>query len=116
MLAELLLFFTSIALGMTLRVLYFLLSLLAKSTRLKAVCYVLDVIWCAFAFGAFAALTVFLGGGNFETFTVMGILAGLGIGSLVFMAFSRKGIKEVKSKEREAKEKNYKHTAETKKN
>ena len=86
--SELLLFLTAIALGMVLRALYYLLSLLAKSTSLKAMRYITDVVWCAVAFLAFAALTMFLGGGAFETFTVIGILAGLGIGSLVFMTLS----------------------------
>jgi len=82
--AEILLFLTAIALGMVLRGLYLCLGLIEKYSRVKALRYITDVIWCAVAFLAFAALTMYLGGGVFKTFTLLGILAGLGIASLIF--------------------------------
>ena len=83
MIQQLLLFTTSIALGAVLGAIYFLLSLLAKSTKLKAMRYIFDVIWCAIAFTAFSALTMLLAGGSFYMFTLLGMIAGLGVSAML---------------------------------
>ena len=85
MLQQLLLFLFSIALGAVLGAVYFLLNMLAKSTKLRPMYYIFDVLWCALAFAAFSVLTLFFSGGTFETFALMGMLSGIGIAALLFM-------------------------------
>jgi len=83
-LSELLLFLSALLSGAVLRVLYFFASALAKSTRLTVMRYIFDVLWCVTAFCAFAAFTVYLCGGVFLPYVLLGFLAGLTLGSLVF--------------------------------
>jgi len=90
MLSQLLLFSTSIALGSVLGGIYFLLNLLARSTKLRAMHYIFDVVWCALAFVGFSALTIFLAGGSFYMFTLLGMLAGIGVSALLFSKFKAK--------------------------
>jgi len=89
MIAQLLLFLTSIALGGVLGILYAILLGIARSTKLKAMIYIFDIIWCVIAFVCFAVLTMWLGNGAFEMFTVVGILAGIGISTLIFMRINQ---------------------------
>ena len=84
-----LLFLSAFALGAALRVLYLLAALLAKSTRLKPVRYIFDIIWCAAAFTAFSALTLFLHDGKFETYMLLGALGGLAACSLILRIFKK---------------------------
>jgi len=102
MLNQLLLFTTSIALGMVLGALYVLCSIIAQSTRLKAMVYIFDVVWCGIAFTAFAALSFFMGGGLFQTFTLLGLLAGLGISSLLFARAKNKFVSKKRLKKRQS--------------
>jgi len=90
MLSQLILFTAAIALGCVLGGIYFLLSLLAKSTKIRAMHYIFDVVWCAIAFAGFSFLTIFLANGNFYMFTLIGMLAGLGVAALVFGKAKRK--------------------------
>ncbi|MCL2798237.1 MAG: hypothetical protein FWD58_09340 [Firmicutes bacterium] len=94
MLQELLLFLTALLSGITLRALYSGAALLAGSTRLAAMRYALDVLWCAAAFSAFAAFTLFLCAGVFLPFVLLGILGGLVVGELI-LGFAGKKIRVV---------------------
>ena len=90
---QFLLFLAFLGLGATLRVLYFLAALLAKSTHLKAMHYIFDVIWCAIAFISFAAMVFLLHDGKFEGYMLLGICAGLGIASVIFSVFKKENRK-----------------------
>jgi len=90
MLQQLLLFLTSITLGTVLGGIYFLLNLLAKSTKLRAMHYIFDIIWCGIAFSGFSILTLFLASGVFYMFTLLGMIAGLGISAILFSKFKKK--------------------------
>ena len=46
--------------------------------------YIFDVLWCAASFVCFGGLTMLMGGGKFETFTLIGLIAGLGVAGLIF--------------------------------
>ncbi|MCL2848245.1 MAG: hypothetical protein FWE13_05850 [Firmicutes bacterium] len=107
MLQQLLLFTTSIALGSVLGGIYFLLNLLAKSTKLKAMNYIFDIIWCGIAFSGFSVLTIFLASGTFHMFTLLGMLAGLGISAIIFS-------KTKKLKNRKENENKYKASSQKK--
>jgi len=89
MLQEFLLFLTALSAGAVLRALYFGAATLAKHTRLSVMRYVLDVLWCGVAALTYAAFTVFLCGGVFLPFTLLGFFAGLGLGSLMIGAAAR---------------------------
>jgi len=93
-----LLFLTSIALGSVLGGIYALFRFIAKRSKLRALNYVFDVLWCALAFGAFMLLTFFFAGGTFHTFSLLGLLAGIGISGLVFGKLKGKQLKTNKKK------------------
>jgi len=90
MLNQLLLFLMSIALGVILGALYALLHFIAKRTKLRAVIYVFDVLWCGLAFGAFMLITFTFASGTFYTFSLLGLLAGIGVSALVFSKFKKR--------------------------
>jgi len=87
---QFILFITAIALGLALGALYKLCSLIAKRTNIRAMIYVFDIIWCGFAFGAFSLLTMVLADGKFHSFTLIGLIAGIGIAALIFSKVKKK--------------------------
>jgi len=89
-LSEFLLFLAAIISGTLLCALYFFAARIAKNTGLKAISYIFDILWCAAAFCAYAALSVFLCGGAFKAFVLTGLISGLGIGSLFAALFGHK--------------------------
>jgi len=103
MLQEFLLFIFAILLGGMLRFLYTFTAWVAKKTKLRFMRYVMDVVWCSLAFVAFVALTLFLGGGEFKTFTLLGILAGVGLASLLFLKKSTNNSPHISSKKAQTK-------------
>jgi len=82
--SQLLLFIISIALGTVLGAAYALFRFIAAKTKLRALNYVFDVLWCGLAFGAFMLLTFVVASGTFHTFSLLGLLAGVGIAGLIF--------------------------------
>ncbi|MCL2061441.1 MAG: hypothetical protein FWH03_02320 [Firmicutes bacterium] len=86
---QFLLFLSALALGIVLRAAYFLCKLPAKLSRLKAMHYILDAVWCAAAFVSFIALTLWLHDGKFEAFMLLGLCAGLAACSAVFNLFKK---------------------------
>lgn len=73
---QLILFAISFLYGGVLRVTYFLQTLLAKKTNLKAVTVILDFLWCALAAGGFFLISLFFAAGTFYFFMLCGALAG----------------------------------------
>ena len=104
MLHEFLLFLFAVAVGIALRFVYLGAEKLAKSTHIGAVRFVFDTLWCALLFAGLAVFTMFLTDGIFRPYVPLGLLAGLGLGSIIIrflVRVKRKYVRKKRKKERD---------------